>query len=284
MPGPSMSECTAIDPLVTPYVDDQLSDTERERVERHVQACPPCHARVSAERAVHDLIRTRRPALSTPCAPRSLHARCAQLQRPANESVGDHGARPAVIAFPDVASRAPQIQHLQPPAPSWRSRLVPLAFAASLVLIVASAFLYQLTVSSTHVMAAELAADHVKCSVLNGLLHTHDEPSAVESSMLNGFGWKMHLPPGAPTEGLELVGSRPCMYGEGRIAHIMYRRSGEPVSLFMLPETGRAQEMVQVLGHRAAIWCDGKRTFVLVAKEPQQEVERLASFLQASLR
>ena len=45
----------------------------------------------------------------------------------------------------------------------------------------------------------------------------------------------------------------------------------------MLPETGRAAEIVQVLGHRAAIWCDGKRTFVLVAKQPQQEVERLAS-------
>lgn len=283
MPGPPMSDCSAIDPLVTPYVDDQLSDTEREVVERHVHDCPPCHARVSAERAVHDLIRARRAALSTDCAPRALHVRCAQLQRLSTDAGSQPAARPAVIAFPDIASRAPQAQHAQPPS-SWRSRLVPLAFAASLVLIVATAFLYQLTLSSTHVMAAELAADHVKCSVLNGILHTHDEPAAVESSMLNGFGWKMRLPAAAPSEGLELVGSRPCMYGEGKIAHIMYRRGGEPVSLFMLPEAGRAQEMVQVLGHRAAIWCDGKRTFVLVAKQPQQEVERIASWLQASLK
>jgi len=282
MPGPSMSSCATIDPLVTAYVDDQLSDAERALVERHVQACPPCHARVSAERAVHDLIRTRRGALTTPCAPRALHARCAQLQ-PRGVEAGDHAGRPAVIAFPDVASRAVQAPPKAPATP-WRSRLVPLAFAASLVLFVASAFLYQLTISSTHVMAAELAADHVKCSVLNGILHTHDEASAVESSMLNGFGWKMRLPEGAPKAGLELVGSRPCMYGEGKIAHIMYRRSGEPVSLFMLPETGRAQEVVQVLGHRAAIWCDGKRTFVLVARRPQEEVEQIASLLQASLK
>ncbi len=284
MPGPSMSDCATIDPLVTPYVDDQLSDTARELVERHVQACPPCHARVTAERAVHDLIRARRVGLNQTCAPRALHSRCAQQMRGQTQaSSGDQVSRPAVIAFPDIASRAPQIQSLQPPARSFRSRLAPLAFAASLVLIVGAAFLYRLTVSSTHVMAAELAADHLKCSVLNGILHTHDDPSAVESSMLTGFGWKMRLPE-APNAGLELVGSRPCIYGEGKIAHIMYRRSGEPVSLFMLPETGRAAEMVQVLGHRAAIWCDGKRTFVLVTKQPQQEVERLASMMQASLK
>jgi hypothetical protein len=83
--------------------------------------------------------------------------------------------------------------------------------------------------------------------------------------------------------GLHLVGSRPCLYGEGRIAHIMYRHEGRPVSLFMLPNSSRSRELVEVLGHQAAIWCVGNRTFVLVAREPRREVERLASFVQASL-
>ncbi len=43
--------------------------------------------------------------------------------------------------------------------------------------------------------------------------------------------------------GLELVGARPCLYGEGRVAHIMYRHHGVPVSLFMLPHSARAQEV-----------------------------------------
>lgn len=281
MPGPSMSDCAVINPLVTPYVDDQLPEDARAQVERHVRACPPCRARVTAERAVHDLIRARRAALSAPCAPAALHSRCLQHAERAT-TAGDQAGRPSVIAFPDVAPRAAQ---LPSPAPvSWRRRLAPLALAATLVLVVGVAFLYQLTVSSTHVMAAELALDHMKCFALNGALHTHDEASAVESSLLTGFGWKVRLPAGAGQEGLELVGSRPCLYGEGKIAHIMYRRAGEPVSIYMLPDTARTQEVVQVLGHRAAIWCDGKRTFVLVAKEPQQEIERLASFLQASMR
>ena len=152
------------------------------------------------------------------------------------------------------------------------------------MLIVGSAFVYQLTQSSSRVMAAELTADHVKCFALNGALHTHDDAPTVESSMLSGFGWQMHLPAQAAQVGLELVGSRPCLYGEGKIAHIMYRHNGEPVSLFMLPRTARAQEFVQVMGHHAAIWCANNRTFVLLAHEPKAEVERIATAVQASLR
>jgi anti-sigma factor RsiW len=278
-----MSDCAAIDPLVTPYVDDALPDDARAQVERHVRACPPCRARVTAERAVHDLIRARRAALSAPCAPSALHARCLQHAERATVA-GDQVARPSVIAFPDIASRAAQVPPPSRAPITWRRRLAPLAAAASLVLVVGAAFLYQLTVSSTHVMAAELALDHMKCFALNGALHTHDEASAVESSLLTGFGWKVRLPAEPRQEGLELVGSRPCLYGEGKIAHIMYRRAGEPVSIYMLPDTARTQEVVQVLGHRAAIWCDGKRTFVVLAKQPQQEVERIASWVQASMK
>ena len=94
----------------------------------------------------------------------------------------------------------------------------------------------------------------------------------------------MRLPANAASAGLELVGSRQCIYGEGKIAHIMYRHAGHPVSLFMLPRAERAEELVEVLGHEAKIWCVGNRTFVLVAGEPRADVERIASFVQAALR
>jgi len=152
--------------------------------------------------------------------------------------------------------------------------------------VVGGAFVYQATDRSTRVLAAELTADHVKCLALNRMLGTHQGASAVESSMAAGFDWRMHLPDDPQRAGLELVGSRPCLYGEGKIAHIMYRRSsdGQPVSLFMLPRTERTAGLVDVLGHEAKIWCAGNRTFVLIAKEPRAEVERMASFVQASIR
>jgi anti-sigma factor RsiW len=279
-----MLNCEAIDPLVTPYVDGQLAAGDRVAVDEHLCACPPCHSRVAAERAVHELIAARKTALTARCAPHSLHQRCATVARGLTAASAASESRSiAPRGFGHGATVPSTIPHRRPPIP-LRSRLAPFAAAASLVVIVGGAFVYQLTQSSSRVMAAELAADHVKCFALNGLLHTHDDAPTVESSMLAGFGWQMHLPSQAAQVGLELVGSRPCLYGEGKIAHIMYRHNGEPVSLFMLPRTARAQEFVQVMGHHAAIWCANNRTFVLLAHEPKAEVERIAAIVQASLR
>jgi anti-sigma factor RsiW len=256
-----MPNCQIIDPLVTPYVDGQLAEAERQTVDQHLRVCPPCRTRVTAERAVHTLIGERRAALTAPCASRALRAKCHEYAR---SEITRHAA---------VTSWA-----------AWRPRLAPLAAAASLVLIVGAAFLYQLTAASNRVMAAELAADHVKCFTVNGILRTHQEASAVESAMLSSFGWQMRVPSRAQEAGLDLVGARPCLYGEGKVAHIMYRHGDEPVSLFMLPRATRTAEVVQVLGHKAAIWCDGDRTFVLVAREPNDELEKMAALVRASLK
>ena len=257
--------CDRIDPLVTPFIDGALAEPERRTVEEHLRVCPPCHSRIVAERGVHELIRARVPALTQTTAPDALHAKCwGQAHHPPQAA--------------DAASRAA----LQP-AERTR-RLAPYALAASLVLVVGGAFVYQATDQSARVMAAELTADHVKCFAMNGVFGTHQGAAAVESSMSGSFGWSMHLPADPARAGLELVGSRQCLYGEGEIAHIMYRHDGHPVSLFMLPKSARKEEILDVLGHEAKIWCDGDRTFVLVAREPRADVERIASFVQAGMR
>ena len=257
-----MPDCKTIDPLVTPYIDGELAEADRRHVDDHLHRCPPCHSRVAAERAVRELIHGHRASLESPCAPFALRARCAEAARLKRD-------RAKGRAIFDLAA--------------WRARAVPFALAASLIVVVGGAFVYQLTESSARVLAAELTADHMKCFAMNAMLGTREVPSAVESAMAASFGWPAHLPDDAATAGLELVGARPCLYGEGKIAHIMYRHEGRPVSVFMLPNTARAQQLVEVLGHEAAIWCIGRRTFGLVAREPRQEVERLASYVQASL-
>ena len=256
--------CDRIDPLVTPFIDGELPDADRRVVEAHLRGCPPCHSRIEAERAVHELIRARGPALSTLEAPDTLHATCWELARSAPRSVG---AAPHAMARPA----------------GWAQRLTPYALAASLVLVVGGAFVYQATAMSARVLAAELTADHLKCFALNRVLGMQQAPAAVESAMATGIDWQMRLPENPARAGLDLVGSRLCLYGEGHVAHIMYRHEGRPVSLFMLPKSARTDELVDVLGHQAAIWCVGNRTFVLVAREPRRDVERMVSFVQASL-
>jgi anti-sigma factor RsiW len=267
-----MSDCQRIEPFVTPFIDGELPDTDREAVARHLRVCAPCSSRVAAERAVRDLIHRARPALEAPRAPDSLRATCARsASRPAPPGFAARG-------FVEASS-----SHIGATA-SWRARLTPIALAASLILIVGSAFLYQITEKSARIMAAELAADHVKCFAMNRMLGTRQPAAIVESSMVARFDWQMHLPDNPAGAGLELVGARPCLYGEGKVAHIMYVHRGRPVSLFMLPNSSRSRELVRVLGHEAAIWCVGKRTFVLIAREPRQEVERMAAFVQAGLQ
>jgi anti-sigma factor RsiW len=261
MPKPS---CQKIDPLVTPFIDGELPEPDRRAVEEHLHACPPCHSRIVAEREVHELIRARVPAMKQTEAPDSLHAKCWEIAR-LKPQAGDGASR---ASTPAVLPR----------------RLAPYALAASLVVVVGGAFVYQATDKSARVLAAELTADHVKCFALNRALGTHQGAAAVESSMSSGFDWRVHLPDDPAQAGMELVGSRPCVYGEGKVAHIMYRHEGHPVSLFMLPKTARTEELVEVLGHEAKIWCVGNRTFVLIAREPRADVERMASFVQASLR
>jgi len=271
-----MSDCSSIDPLITPYVDDDIGAAERRRVDEHVRLCPPCHSRVAAEQAIRDLLHTRRIALSAGSASVALRDRCRAL--------GEGNARMPLARATSV----------------WPSRVAPFAFAAALVLVVGGSFLYVSTDRSTRLLAAELTADHVKCfGVMNSLLGTTADRPTIEHAMATTFGWQMHVPDATQGPGLELVGARPCLYARGKVAHLMYRHNGHPVSVFMIPNIARSgasatpgtsgipgikDEVVDVMGHEATVWSSGGRTFVVVAREPEADVAQVVSFVQATLK
>jgi anti-sigma factor RsiW len=261
LPSPAGGRsCPTVDPLVTPYIDGELEAADAVAVDAHAAVCPPCRARIAEERAARDLLRTRQVALLSP-APAELHERCARL-----------------------AAHAGSPQAPTPRRVPLATRLAPFALAATLVLIVGGAFLYRMTQISTRVMAAELTADHLKCAVMNSVAGTAQSAALVESSMATRFGWQAELPEHPEDAGLELVGARPCLYGEGSIAHIMYKHQGSTVSVFMLPRSHRPEEHLGLLWHQAAIWSTGDRTFVVIARKSQEELERIAAFIHDRLR
>lgn len=260
-----MPDCSSIDPLVTRYVDGELQAADRQAVDEHLHLCPPCRARVVVERAVRDLMRLRQSALQRECAPDSLRAKCAaQKARAVPEAPRTHASTPR-----GVTAR-------------WRA-FAPPAVAATLFLLVAAASVYKVTESSARVMVAELAADHVKCFLLQGIIGTGERPASVERALAAKFGWLVRLPEQPGRAGLELVGERTCLYGQGWVAHIMYRHEGHPVSVFMLPKEARKDEVFDTLGHGAAVWSEGDRTFVVIAREPRPDFDRMARFVRAGL-
>src|SRR4051794_25404569 len=137
-----MPDCSRIDPLVTPFVDGELPQDEQQTLTRHITACPACRGKVMAERAIRSVMQARRAELSGPAAPASLKARCARLD-----------SRP-VPATPSIRSKSRGVPSLR--ASAWRDRVAPFALAATLLLAVGGAFIYQATRSSSRVLAAEL--------------------------------------------------------------------------------------------------------------------------------
>jgi hypothetical protein len=242
--------CDRIDPLVTPFIDGALPEPDRRSVEDHLRVCPPCHSRVAAERQVHELIRARVPLLNQTEAPDTLHAKCWELARLKPQAADAAGARATLPR-----------------------RLAPYALAASLVLVVGGAFVYQATDKSARVLAAELTADHVKCFAMNGAFGTHARPRRSRARWPT-FDWRMHLP--ANQDGGSRAGRfAQCVYGEGEIAHHM-RHQGRGVALHAA-EAARTEELVECSVTRPGL-VRQRRTFVLVAREPRAEVERMASF------
>jgi anti-sigma factor RsiW len=272
-----MSDCSFIDPLVTPYIDGELPGADREAVAQHLRACPPCRARVMVEQAVRDLVHARKPALQRDRASDALRTKCAML----GDSSGSRGAKGSRGARGSERTSG-TLGTFRTTRTDWRTRVAPLTLAATLVLV-AGASLYQMTEKSTHIMAAELAADHVKCFLLQDLIGAGQPARPVEYALASKFGWSAHLPERPDRAALELVGERTCLYGQGRVAHIMYRHDGRPVSLFMLPNDTRKDEVLDTLGHGAAVWSVGSRTFVLIAREPKADFDRMALFVRAGL-
>jgi len=261
-----MSDCASIDLHITPYIDGDIGALERRLVDEHVRACAPCHSRVAAERAVRELMHTKRVELSGDTASAALRDRCAALRRQ-RAAMGD--ASGAGLAL----------------AKALRLRLVPLALAAGVV-VVAGSSVYLLSDRSSQLLAAELTADHVKCFGMNSVIPANADPAAAEGTMVSTFGWHMLLPEAAARAGMELLGARVCLYGRGRAAHIMYRHHGKPVSVYMIPEMTRSDAVVDVMGHEATIWSSGGRTFVLVAREHEatgEDFSRMTAVVQAAL-
>lgn len=267
-----MSNCDHIDSLVTPYIDGELAGDDRSLVEQHLQMCGPCRARVETEQSVCHLLRLRKSELRQAGAPAGLRAR---IQPP---------APPRVVPFPVVASTAPPAAPVA--ATPRRVGYRRLAIAATLLLGLGGAITYRATVGATRAIAAELTADHVKCFMVNNVLHPHESVAEVEAYMRTGFDWEATLPQPAPAphDDLEVIGSRPCFYEHGKVAHIMYHHKGLPVSIFMLPGIEYERNLVHTMGHDAVVWAADGRTFVLIAKAPRAEVERIAAVVQASLR
>jgi anti-sigma factor RsiW len=235
-----------MDGLLAPWVDGEISPAEGAYVEAHLARCPPCRARAAAERRIRSLLQSRRPALAADAMPASLSARLAAAR----------------------------------PRPRARRVSLPAAAAAVVALLAGGWGLHELTLRSTSVLAAQLAADHVKCHLLARTGEAND-PARVEKVLADRYGFDVRVPPGTSDGRLRLVGARRCLTGEGTNAHVLYRFDDQPVSLYLVPEQPRAPAALEVAGQQAVMWPGHNGTYVLLASaRPGLDVTGLARNMQ----
>ena len=243
-----MPTCREIESLITAFVDGEAASRERTVVLEHLRACAACRGRAAAEDAGRRILRACVPALHVE-APPALRARC-QPPPPT----------PRLFAWPVI-------------------RTMPMWATAALVLV-GLAGIFSATARGSKVLAAELALDHVKCFALFENTSGPGDPATIAGRMKAAYGWTVAVPATSRALGLRLVGGRRCFSTDGRVAHILYRHAGCPLSLFIVPGTTRAAEHLTVIGHEAVVWSRRGMTYVVLARESRAEVARVASYIQ----
>jgi anti-sigma factor RsiW len=256
-----MANCREIEAQLAAYVDGQIGAAGRDAVEAHLERCPPCRAQAATERAAREILCARRGDLRG-CAPESLKRRCA--------------AQRAGVAPRGLLSRR---------------TFVPLSLAATLVLA-AGLFVLFGWGTSVETYAAQLAVDHLKCFQFppgSGMA----DAAVLGSSWQASNGWPLKVAASAPRENLELLGVRRCGSTRGRVAHILYKWRGHPLSVYVLNGTvegvpqaadvGHAHETVDRFGEEAIVWADRGRTYAVVAEQRVPDLQRVAAYVRTAV-
>ncbi len=241
-----MASCRDIEPLIAAVVDDEARAEDRAVVGDHLRECARCRHRESGQRVVRRILRERADAFQVE-APAALRATC----RPPHPVTWFHG--------------------LVRPMPVWAT--------IGVVVAVFVAVFYGASRGST-AFAAELALDHLKCFALFEKASGPGDPAAIAERMKASYGWDVAVPGSSAALDLHLVGGRRCLSTDGRVAHILYRHAGRALSLFIVPSTSRAAQHLAVMGHEAIIWSRRGTTYVVLAREPGDEVARVAAYVR----
>ena len=233
--SPQAAKCRQLEAMLPPYVDGEAPSAVHAAVEAHLAGCAGCREAVAMQREVRALLVSRRARLAEP-APAGLDA---EVRR--------------VVAARDART-----------TPAW-SRLSAFAAAAAVVLAVTGGFSWA-TGQSSVLLAAQLTLDHLKCFVIDGDEHDHPmTPAAAQVEFHEEFGMDVRLPVPPAASAAKLVSVRQCLYGEGWIAHALYRVDGEAVSLFVLRDHASAPADIEAFGRHAEVISRGATTYVLVA-------------------
>jgi len=160
---------------------------------------------------------------------------------------------------------------------------VPLSVAATLLIAIAGALLFVVN-DNVEALAAQMTLDHVTCFQFAPERLRHVDAATAAHDWAEKQGWAIQIPASSSTSDLELLGIRQCTMSSGRVAHVMYKWHGHPLSVFVVPHSVAAlhdqQEVIEKFGHEAVVWADRDRTYVLLARARPAELEPVIGYVR----
>jgi anti-sigma factor RsiW len=262
-----MKNCQDLEPLFTPYVDGEATAEQRAAIEAHLASCSTCREFADAEAHARDLVKACREQLITP-APARLHQKCADLARQ------EAAAAQSAAVRSGAGAGAPRVREPQPRG-SWL-RWAPVSLIATAALVILGVFVYSSLVPGGTALAAQLARDHIRCTGIVGGRAPAD-PEAQKATWKQRLGWAVDVPTFSDRDELQFVQLRRCLHDRNvNMAHILYRRHGRLLSLFVMPEPEPNHNELQVEGERTVIWSQGGRTYAVVGANSSAELHELA--------
>jgi anti-sigma factor RsiW len=253
-----MANCRDIESKLAEYVDREQPAADRLAVDAHLQSCPSCRTRAEGEQAAHALLCSRRDSLRG-SAPPELQRRCAAQRQGAGGSAG--------------VTRRPWVR---------------LSLAASL-LLVSAVFLFFAWGSSVETYAAQLAADHLKCFQFPPPENAAPDVTLVGKTWRETAGWALKVAASSSTEQLQLLGVRRCGSSRGRVAHLLYRWHGQPLSVYVLNHrfdrspTASHDHDVNRLGEHVIVWTEHERTYAVIASSQMPDLKHAAFYVRRSI-
>jgi len=242
--------CRDVEAQLTPFVDGELTEGASSLVAEHLAACGCCRQMAQQERIGRTVMQQHAARLGA-CAPASLRA---AVRRAAPAPRGLFGLR-------------------------WVA-----ASAAATVAVAIGLVLVAGVIRPIPVFAAQATLDHLKCKHI-GPSEASSDARALEVAWRAWQGWDLKVPTGQQGAGLKLLGYRRCMVTEGRLAHLLYQRGTEIVSLFVLPDGPQVTHAeLEMFGQEEVLWTSHGMTYALVGRGDRAALSAAASALEHELK
>jgi len=243
-------DCARVQELLHLHADGELDSLTTMELDRHVENCRRCAA---ARHGLASVRATMGVAVLYERAPESFRN---QIEASLDRAAGRAQPRMSIM-------------------PRW------LAMAAVIGLVAALGITLLINNSrSTHQLASEVVADHVRSMMGDHLVDVHSSEKHVVKPWFQGkLDYSFDVTDLA-SSGFPLVGGR-MDYLNGRpVAALVYSRGNHPINLFIWPASGQAASepaFREQQGYHLAAWTDHQMTYWAVSNVGEADLQQFVA-------